>query len=142
MGKKKETVQGQAQAKAKKRERRVDLEQLRGYIAEKKNAHDIMDTMKIKQIGSLRNAVFMLSQIDERFYTVPGIVDEFRFKPIIRVGKSGIKIPIERIPFAIGSTLNVTVSAEDGVSTITISGPTSIVTTETEQVNFEAEQEA
>jgi len=122
MGKKK--VQTDGTVKEKRERKNINLDVLREYIDGKNNAHSIMAEMKIAQIGSLRNAVFMLSQIDGKFYTVPGLIDETRFKPVIKVGKSGIRLPLEKIPFAKGTTVSYDVQrSENSDIVIVITGP-------------------
>lgn len=126
MGKKK-VQEGTQTTKTKKPRNNIDLDLLRQHIKVGSNARDIMHDLNISQVGSLRNAVFMLSQMDETFYTVPGLVDETRFKPVLKVGKAGIRIPIEKLPFAKGTSVSYEVTdGENGQMTVIITGPGAI----------------
>lgn len=124
MGKKKATGTGIETTTIKKNRKAINLDALRILIKEGNDAREIMKDMGIAQVGSLRNAVFMLSQKDERFYAVPGLVDETRFRPLMKVGKAGIRIPIEKLPFAYGETVSYEIqsSVNDGIAVVMITG--------------------
>jgi len=111
---------GQDQVVTKEKRQSINMDFLREMINSGHGAKNIMETMNIKQIGSLRNAVFMLSQKDMKLYTVPGLIDETRFKPMLRVGKSGIRLPVEKIPFKKGSMVVYENTNDDGAPVILI----------------------
>lgn len=130
MGKKKNadgTQMTSKTARTKRSRNTINLDLLRDHIKNGSNAKDIMNDMGISQVGSLRNAVFMLSQVDETFYTVPGLIDETRFKPILKVGKAGIRLPLEKLPFAKGTTVSYEITEDiDGNVTVSITGRGSV----------------
>lgn len=122
MGKKK--AAGTETTTVKKNRKAINLDELRILINEGNDAREIMKDMGIAQVGSLRNAVFMLSQKDMKFYAVQGLVDETRFRPLIKVGKTGIRIAIEKLPFEQDTTASYeTKENGDGTATVIISGP-------------------
>jgi hypothetical protein len=123
MGKKKTGTDAGGEGKVKRNRKAINLDELRVLIGNGNSAKSIMQEMGIAQPGSLRNAVFMLSQKDEAFYTVPGLVDETRFKPALKVGKAGIRISAEKLPFMQGTTASYeTRSNGDGTAIVIISG--------------------
>lgn len=130
MGKKKNadgTQMTTQTARTKRSRNTINLDLLRDHIKSGSNAKDIMNDMGISQVGSLRNAVFMLTQVDETFYTVPGLIDETRFKPILKVGKAGIRLPLEKLPFAKGTTVSYEITEDrDGNVTVSITGHGSV----------------
>jgi len=121
---KKESRQAGGEAVKKARGQKVDMDELRELVQGGVSATDIMRKMSIRQIGSLRNAVFMLSQIDQAFYTVYGLVDETKFRPLLKVGKTGIRIPLDKLPFAKGTLVayETLPDEEDGTVTVKLVG--------------------
>lgn len=87
----------------------INLEALRDLIKAGANAKEIMAEIGIKQVQSLRNSVFKLSQLDRIFYDVPGLINDARRPGAIRVGKTGLKLPLKSIPYEVGTVVIVSV---------------------------------